>query len=105
MSTNRSVKIIKEQERNAPEITPKDDSAPDPNRWSTAVGSWVVEFQQQRRLESLPGFDSLFKDALLSGKADIGTKPSARKRVLTERKKKRLAHPASDKGSILPQVT
>jgi hypothetical protein len=35
-----------------------------PNRWSTAVRSWVVEFQQRDRNESLPAFDSLFKDAL-----------------------------------------
>ena len=68
MSTQRAIKIIKEQERNVPEVTPTDDPAEDPKGWSTAVGSWVVEFKQQRRVESLPGFDSLFKDAQLSEK-------------------------------------
>jgi hypothetical protein len=102
MSTKRAVKIIKEQERNVPEITLKDDSEEDPKGWSTAVGSWVVEFKRQRRVESFPGFDSLFKDALLSGKAVIGTKPSARKKVSRGRRKKRFAYSAIEKESIWP---
>lgn len=35
-----------------------------PNRWSTAVRSWIVEFQERDRNETLPAFDSLFKDDL-----------------------------------------
>ena len=35
-----------------------------PNRWSTAVRSWVVEFQARDRNATLPAFDSLFKDGL-----------------------------------------
>ncbi|MGZ5435864.1 MAG: hypothetical protein ACXWID_03065 [Pyrinomonadaceae bacterium] len=38
--------------------------ATNPNSWSTAVRSWVVEFQQRDRNEVTPAFDSLFKDAL-----------------------------------------
>ncbi len=102
MSTKRAVKIIKEQKRSVPEVTSKDDSAEDPKGWSTAVGSWVVEFKQQRRVELLPGFDSLFKDKLLSGKAVMGTKPGARKRVSKGIRKKRLAYSATEKELIWP---
>ena len=104
MSTNRSVKIIKEQERNAPEAIPKDDSTPDPNRWSAAVGSWVEEFQQQRHIELLPEFDSLFKDALISGK-EIGHKAGAQRRVSKGRKRTRPTHSVTDKKLVWPQVT
>jgi hypothetical protein len=34
------------------------------NRWSKSVHSWVDEFQKRDHDESLPAFDSLFKDAL-----------------------------------------
>jgi hypothetical protein len=30
----------------------------DPNRWSTAVESWVTEFQQHGRGESPPAFET-----------------------------------------------
>jgi hypothetical protein len=105
MNRTRPVKIIKEQERNAPEPHPEDDSAPDPNRWSAAVGSWVEEFQQQRHIELLPGFDSLFKDSLLSGKAQIGPKAGAQRRVSTGRKRKRPARSGAGKKAVWPQVT
>ena len=55
------VKLIKKEKPKDPEIRPEVESATDPNRWSTAVRSWVSEFQQHRRSESLPAFDSLFK--------------------------------------------
>ena len=60
----RSVKLIKHGERKDAEIESNVESAAGPNRWSSAVRSWVVEFQQDRQDESLPAFDSLFKDAL-----------------------------------------
>ena len=104
MNRTRSVKIIKEQERKAPKITQTEDSAADPNRWSTAVSSWVVEFQQQRHTELLPGFDSLFKDALLSGK-EIGPSAGAQRQVSRGRKRKRLAHSVTDKKAAWPQAT
>jgi hypothetical protein len=34
------------------------------NRWSTALRSWVDEFQLNGRGQSLPAFDSLLKDPL-----------------------------------------
>ena len=92
MNKTRSVRIIKEQERSVPEVRSTADSADDPKGWSKAVGTWVVEFKQQRHIELLPGFDSLFKDALLGGKAVIGIKPSGRKRVSRAKRKKRLAY-------------
>jgi hypothetical protein len=104
MSTKRAVKIIKEQERRVPEITSKDNSAEDPKGWSTAVGSWVVEFKQQRHIELLPGFDSLFKDALISGE-EIGPRAGARRRGLKGRKRRRPTHSVTDKKLVWPQVT
>jgi hypothetical protein len=60
MNPTRAVKVIKSGERKDPEV----ESA-GPNKWSTAVRSWVVEFQERDRgVESTPAFDSLFRDAL-----------------------------------------
>ena len=63
MNTARSIKLIKNAERKNQGRKIKVALAVDPNRWSTAVRSWVVEFQERDRSESLPAFDSLFKDA------------------------------------------
>ena len=65
MNTTRAVKLIKNGKHKDPEVQPAVESAVDPNRWSKSVRSWVVEFQERDRGESLPAFDSLFKDALL----------------------------------------
>jgi hypothetical protein len=65
MNTKPSVRLVKKEEPKDPEIQAKVESAAGPNRWSTAVRSWVGEFQQNRRGESRPAFDSLFKDARL----------------------------------------
>jgi hypothetical protein len=64
MNPTRAVKVIKSGERNDPDIQAEVESA-GPNIWSTAVRSWVTEFQERERsAESTPAFDSLFKDAL-----------------------------------------
>jgi hypothetical protein len=63
INTKPLVKVIKKAEREAPEIQAEIESE-GPNRWSTAVRSWVSEFQGDLRGEPLPAFDSLFKDAL-----------------------------------------
>jgi hypothetical protein len=62
MNTARSIKRIKRAERKQPgrEIAV---AAINPNRWSTTVRSWIIEFQERDRDELLPAFDSLFKDA------------------------------------------
>jgi hypothetical protein len=64
MNTMRSVKLIKRHER-VPRRGATVKLAASPNRWSTAVRSWVVEFQDRDRSEALPTFDSLFNDTLL----------------------------------------
>ena len=64
MNIKRSVKLIKQHER-VPRRAATVKPAVGPNRWSTAVRSWVVEFQGRDRSESLPAFDSLFNDTLL----------------------------------------
>jgi hypothetical protein len=61
MDTKQAVKLIKNGERKVPETPAQVELAVDPKKWSTAVHSWVREFQRQRRGESLPPFDSLFK--------------------------------------------
>ena len=65
MNPKRAVKVIKNGERKDPDIQAEVESAAGPDRWSNAVQSWVVEFQERDRGgESTPAFDSLFKDAL-----------------------------------------
>jgi hypothetical protein len=58
-----SVKLIKRHERivRRPSIV---KLAVGPKRWSSAVRSWIVDFQERDRSETLPAFDSLFKDDL-----------------------------------------
>jgi hypothetical protein len=65
MNTTRSVKLVKGGERKVSEIQAEVESVVDPNRWTRAVRSWVVEFEQHPRGESLPAFDSVFKNALV----------------------------------------
>jgi len=69
MNTKRSVKLIKRHER-VPQRRAMVELAVGPNRWTTAVRSWVVEFQERNRGESLPAFDSLFKDGAAALGAD-----------------------------------
>jgi hypothetical protein len=51
----------KEEERQDLKPQPEIEFEVDPNRWSSAVKTWVSEFQQDRHSESLPAFDGLFK--------------------------------------------
>jgi len=60
MNPDPRVKLIKKKESRAPRIPPLDQSSAVENKWSTAIESWVSEFQK-RRVESLRGFNSLFK--------------------------------------------
>ena len=61
MNTKPSVRLIKKEKHKKPKPEAEVQFAVDPSRWATAVRSWVTEFQQHRRGESLPAFDSLFK--------------------------------------------
>jgi len=56
------VKLIKKEDRNAPASPLESEVGADPKEWSTAVKSWVKEFQEDRLEGSLEGFDSLFSD-------------------------------------------
>jgi len=75
MNTVRSIKLIKNADRKHRGIQIAVELAVNPNRWSTAVRSWVVDFQERDRKESLPAFDSLFKDA--PAPLSPGAKPSS----------------------------
>lgn len=57
------VKLIKKEDRGGPVSPVAEESNADPKEWSTAVKSWVKEFQNDRRDESLEAFDSLFGDS------------------------------------------
>jgi len=71
MNMKRSVKLIKRDERVPRQRRAMVELTVGPNTWSTAVRSWVVEFQERDHTESLPAFDSLFKVVLpQSGPAD-----------------------------------
>jgi hypothetical protein len=56
------VKLIKKEDRSGPASPVEAEASADPKEWSTAVKSWVSEFQKDRRDESLTAFDSLFDD-------------------------------------------
>jgi hypothetical protein len=62
MKAKAPVRLIKKADRKKAKNRDKVESRP--NTRSTAFKSSVVEFQQRDRNESLPAFDSLFKDAL-----------------------------------------
>jgi len=61
MNKKRSVKLIKRKER-VRRRGSKVQPAIGPNEWSRSVRSWISEFQETDHSESLPAFDSLFKD-------------------------------------------
>lgn len=63
MNTARSIRLIKNAARKHLGREIAVELGVNPNRWSGAVRSWIVEFQERDRDESLPAFDRLFKDA------------------------------------------
>jgi len=56
------VKLIKKEDRIGTPPAVKQAPTADPRDWSTAVKSWVTEFQKDRETESLDAFDRLFTD-------------------------------------------
>jgi hypothetical protein len=64
MNTEPLVRLTRNAERPDPEIHDELESAANPNKWSTVVRSWVVEFRQRGRNERVPAFDSLLKNPL-----------------------------------------
>lgn len=57
------VRVIKKEDRNGPASPVEEEMLADPKEWSTAVKSWVKEFQQDRLDESTEAFDNLFNDS------------------------------------------
>jgi hypothetical protein len=62
MKPVRSIKLIKRQDRVRRRRGPV-QPAIGPDEWSKSVRSWIVEFQETDHSESLPAFDSLFKNS------------------------------------------
>ncbi|MDX6306003.1 MAG: hypothetical protein QOI77_2972 [Blastocatellia bacterium] len=63
MNPKSIIKLIKKAKREAPPVRSESEEISDENRWSRAVRTWVNDFQQNATKETLPAFDSLFKDA------------------------------------------
>jgi hypothetical protein len=61
MNTKPLIRLVKKEQRPGPKIQAELEFAAGPDRWSGVVRSWVTEFHQHHRGESLPAFDSLFK--------------------------------------------
>ena len=61
MNPKLIIKIVKNGKRKVPEIQGKVESVAGSNKWSTAVKSWVIEFQKHRRNNPRPPFDRLLK--------------------------------------------
>ena len=57
------IKLIKKDDRNPSASSDEAQASPDPREWSTAVKSWVKEFQEGQRDASSEAFDSLFSDS------------------------------------------
>jgi hypothetical protein len=64
MNTKLSITLTENDEHKPSRIQTEVEPVPTTNRWSTAIQSWVDEFQQHRQGESLPAFDSSLTDAL-----------------------------------------
>jgi hypothetical protein len=63
MNPKSLIKLIKKAQRESPPVRSESELISEENRWSRAVRSWVNDFQQNATKETLPAFDSLFKDA------------------------------------------
>ncbi len=66
----KSVKLIKKNQSAGSELLAKVAFVGSRNKWSKTIRSWIEEFRQRDQHESLPTFDSLFKDELSN--TDIG---------------------------------
>lgn len=57
MNTKPFIKLVKKAKRESPKLSSERPVIGDQNMWSRAVRSWVREFQQAGRRDSLPAFD------------------------------------------------
>lgn len=60
---NMKVKLIKKEDRDSLAAPVEAEASADPKEWSTAVKSWVKEFQEDRRDGSTDAFDNLFGES------------------------------------------
>jgi len=58
------VKLIKKQDRGRAPSPVEPAATADPKEWSTAVKSWVKEFEEDRRDGPVEAFDNLFGDSI-----------------------------------------
>ena len=63
MNPKSLIKLIKKGKRESRPAKSEIAVISDEKRWSRAVRAWVNDFQQNAAKETLPAFDSLFKDA------------------------------------------
>jgi hypothetical protein len=63
MKTKAAARLKKRRERAVLRARERVKSSVGSNKWSKSVSSWVADFQNRDRNESLPAFDSLFKEA------------------------------------------
>jgi hypothetical protein len=54
------VKLVKKVDRNSPVPPVETEASPDPKEWTSAVKSWVKEFQAERRDGPSEALDDLF---------------------------------------------
>jgi hypothetical protein len=62
MKNKAAAKLKKRRERALLRARARVKSSVGPNKWSKSVSSWVADFQNRDRDESLPAFDSLLKE-------------------------------------------
>jgi hypothetical protein len=60
----KPVKLVKKSKSAKADILAEVVVVENRSGWSRAIQSWIKEFRQRDRHQSLPAFDSLFKDAL-----------------------------------------
>jgi hypothetical protein len=57
------IKLIKKADRDIPLPAAEAEAEPDPKEWSSAVKSWVKDFQADRKDATVAAFDSLFDNS------------------------------------------
>jgi len=116
MNSKPTVKVIKNGKHKDPAIQAPVESTRSTNMCSSAVRSWVVEFQERDHSEHLPSFDSLFTEAGAIGSRReiqlqlkenmklVDTKESKVERTSPQGAAMNVYAPKSDELSSAPQV-
>ena len=56
------VRLVKKEDRDVSATPVESEAAPNPKEWSTAVKSWVKEFQKDQDDGPVQAFDNLFSN-------------------------------------------